>query len=488
MLYICYGMPKSGSTLAYELTAGLLAACGFPQDKLASPLMEAKQKVNFVSFQRGWGEGTLKSLQPLIDDSAIIAVKTHAVPSDCLLRIEQPAPILVQTVHRDPRDNVLSLMDAGTRCQRRGKGSFLDVVNIRTAISRYKKDFAVHTLWQQYPGALSVGYDEVAFDSISFLHRLAAQLKLDVQNVDLEKLVQQVKGSRFTQLNKGIQSRHQQELTPEQNLALAAVFRGEFRTMPDTCPLPEELLTASSAMSSKHIEEYLDTIDTLYHRKAHPMPKTQKTYVVLGCPRGGTSLIAGALKTAGVYMGDYRTPQYEDPEFKVPIADAARAVNILAPVIKRRNMKYENWGWKFPNSIYYIRNIQQLLINPVYIFVYRDPISIAKSSCKHDNRNWEDEKIQLIKVAKGHTGKVREFQESLLDETALQVFTVENIQQNPEVFARDLLALLQQDEALLPDLLSFINPQGGYNLQDFKPRKPANRAGLLGRLKRLVRL
>lgn len=40
-------------------------------------------------------------------------------------------------------------------------------------------------------------------------------------------------------------------------------------------------------------------------------PKT-KTFIVLGNPRGGTSLIAGALIGLGVYMGDYTTPQYED--------------------------------------------------------------------------------------------------------------------------------------------------------------------------------
>ena len=48
-----------------------------------------------------------------------------------------------------------------------------------------------------------------------------------------------------------------------------------------------------------------------------PEAKTQRTYVVMGSPRGGTSLLAGVLHRAGVYMGAFRTKQYEDPEFKI---------------------------------------------------------------------------------------------------------------------------------------------------------------------------
>ena len=35
-------------------------------------------------------------------------------------------------------------------------------------------------------------------------------------------------------------------------------------------------------------------------------------------PRGGTSLLAGVLHRAGVYIGAFKTKQYEDPEFKIP--------------------------------------------------------------------------------------------------------------------------------------------------------------------------
>jgi hypothetical protein len=70
----------------------------------------------------------------------------------------------------------------------------------------------------------------------------------------------------------------------------------------------------------------------------------------MGSPRGGTSLLAGVLHRAGVYMGAFRTKQYEDPEFKIPPERAFDAVAQLAPVIRSRNAQYEYWGWKLPNK------------------------------------------------------------------------------------------------------------------------------------------
>ncbi|GEM_PF-1407476 len=118
--------------------------------------------------------------------------------------------------------------------------------------------------------------------------------------------------------------------------------------------------------------------------QAAPKPAvTERTFVVLGCPRGGTSLLAGALHASGIYMGDFRTAQYEDPAFKVRPGDARRNPNIeacLLPVIEARNRTHRYWGWKVPNSIYYIQQIRHLLVNPVFLFVYREEEAIARSS------------------------------------------------------------------------------------------------------------
>lgn len=195
--------------------------------------------------------------------------------------------------------------------------------------------------------------------------------------------------------------------------------------------------------------------------------QTRRTFVVLGCPRGGTSLVAGALHTAGVYMGNLGNYyQYEDRDFKIPPKQADQALETLAPIIRRRNRKYPYWGWKLPNNIYYIEQVRHLLVEPCYLFIYRDPLRIAQSSARHDQRDWSAVGDRLLEVAHEHTRRVRQFQDSLSSESPvpdLHEFHLEAIHANPQSFVDQLIAIL---DPLRPDrerLLGFINRDGDYH-------------------------
>lgn len=216
--------------------------------------------------------------------------------------------------------------------------------------------------------------------------------------------------------------------------------------------------------SGKRYKHCCGTVDVA----PHPNPptntaplKVRKTFVVLGCPRGGTSLIAGALHHAGVYMGDFRTTQYEAPDFKIPPSDALDAVARLGAIIRHRNEGREFWGWKYPNSIYYIRNILHLLRDPVFLFVYRDIYETARSSAKHDSRNWDVEGPNLIEVARNHTRKVQEFQASL--EQPYHVFRLAEIHSNPAGLVSALVEIIQPLRADPARILQFVDPEGGYH-------------------------
>ncbi len=191
---------------------------------------------------------------------------------------------------------------------------------------------------------------------------------------------------------------------------------------------------------------------------------TERTFVVLGCPRGGTSLLAGMLNVAGVHMGAYRTCQYEDPEFKIPIKHAKTAYERLQPVIEHKNRRYKYWGWKVPNNIYYIEQIQPLLINPYYLFIYRDPYRIARSSAAWDKRDWAVEGKRLLQVAINHTAKVRAFQESL--QIPHHVFQLEEIHENPTDCVDEFTRILAPMRPSRKKLLRFIDPSGGYHYHD----------------------
>lgn len=103
----------------------------------------------------------------------------------------------------------------------------------------------------------------------------------------------------------------------------------------------------------------------------------EKTVVVLGAPRGGTSMVAGSLHYLGVQMGDKLTEAtYEYPAMINAIAD--HNLSKVREIVNERNLKYPTWGWKQPAHIdYFFDEVLPLLRNPILIAIYRDVLSIG---------------------------------------------------------------------------------------------------------------
>lgn len=110
----------------------------------------------------------------------------------------------------------------------------------------------------------------------------------------------------------------------------------------------------------------------LIFRPRDPAP-AQRTLVVMGSYRGGTSMVAGILRLLGVFMG-YNLGRTNNEDLDFQERDAAA----LEPHLRRRNAELDVWGWKFPGSLGYIDGILPLLRNPQFIVICRDPVAIAQ--------------------------------------------------------------------------------------------------------------
>ncbi len=516
MLYFSYGIRKSGSTLAFELTKGLLEALGHPQERLDLPFF-TDRRVNFLNGKQteAFDESMATQIENALEPGRILAIKTHGAPSPYLIAMLQDGNSLGHANIRDPRDNTLSLVDAGRRARNRGRGAFMNVDSVASAMATVKNQMSIHQSWVSQPGVLASTYDEVAFHSEAFLLRLGAQLGYSQSELpDLAKLADQVKEKAFTQFNKGVPKRHRNDLSLQQTVFMTHFFRKELNTylndwldpidqallqaieqkeiavgdpsifenlnkripalpapdktnQPQGEPLPPPgFLSRSSKRAKGILRGGVRRLHTAgWHLRSFAwlirlFPKTKKTFVVLGCPRGGTSLIAGSLQRAGVYMGEVRTSQYEDPAFKIKPKNKHLALKQLGPVIHQRNRTYPYWGWKVPNNIYYIEKIRHLLIRPVYIFVYRDPEAIARSSARHDGKDWDIHAERLLEVAHNHTNMVRRFQSKVGDKA--HVFRVEDVHADPGAFADQIARIVQPIESDRRSIIQFINPKGGY--------------------------
>lgn len=104
---------------------------------------------------------------------------------------------------------------------------------------------------------------------------------------------------------------------------------------------------------------------------------SEKTVIVLGAPRGGTSMVAGSLHYLGVQMGDKLTEAtYEYPA--IINAIAGHNLSKVRELVAEQNSKYQIWGWKQPTHIeYFFDKILPILKNPILIAIYRDVLSIA---------------------------------------------------------------------------------------------------------------
>lgn len=107
----------------------------------------------------------------------------------------------------------------------------------------------------------------------------------------------------------------------------------------------------------------------------------QKTVLVIGQSRGGTSLVAAILDALGVYMGEpnelHNGGAYESFKFVHGGKDEKDAE------IARCNSLYDIWGWKQPFGPDVLATLSPRVRNPHCIFIFRDVVATTKSYAWH---------------------------------------------------------------------------------------------------------
>ncbi|MGE5305045.1 MAG: sulfotransferase [Alphaproteobacteria bacterium] len=151
----------------------------------------------------------------------------------------------------------------------------------------------------------------------------------------------------------------------------------------------------------------------------------QKSVVVLGLARSGTSVVAAILRTLGVNMGpsvrDKANPygSFEDRDFadlhkKIfdfagkktywhpPTPEAVLALKeqcgpLIRDVVEKKLLASPVWGWKHPRTILTLDLFLPHLENPHLIAIFRNPLGIAKSSVEH-TKNYISDKVDFFQA------------------------------------------------------------------------------------------
>lgn len=216
MIVLCYGITKSGSTLAFELVKALLEARGFPQRLLARELVRPGHPGNFVVAPEPM---QLQQLSASLAPGEIIAVKLHGdLPASSAVLLSTPAAhraFRVLVSYRDPREVCLSLMEAAEQNRAREpaavRGFGAVIKNFDDAIHFTAAQLAHCLQWASVPGALPLYYEDVAFGGNKALVRMAAHLGLaPFLDDELTAIGRQLREDTNTLRNKAVPGRYRE--------------------------------------------------------------------------------------------------------------------------------------------------------------------------------------------------------------------------------------------------------------------------------------
>ncbi|MFC7703520.1 hypothetical protein ACFQXB_04855 [Plastorhodobacter daqingensis] len=232
-IYACYGMPKSGSTLAFEMTLAVLELGGIPQRRLSREAIPGETGANVLPlFRPVYIKAALREIGEA-GHPRPIAIRTHGGVWQITADTIAAGQMIGQAVARDPRDLALSLLDSARFGGAWGTRDGQPLATLDDAMEIVRGHVHKFRQWQSQPGFLTLNYEELAFKSHRAVARIAAQLEIEV---DPRQVLSRIE-RRFTQLNKGVSQRWRDEMPPE----VANRYYDEFAEFIETWCLPPGL-------------------------------------------------------------------------------------------------------------------------------------------------------------------------------------------------------------------------------------------------------
>lgn len=203
---------------------------------------------------------------------------------------------------------------------------------------------------------------------------------------------------------------------------------------------------------------------------AAAVDQNQKTFIIFGVPRGGTTMVARVAEQLGVSMGSGLPSNYEDDEFNYDkMSDAVKEdpklmARGLLRAINRRNAKRDVWGWKYPRAHLYLPLIIKQLRNPQLICVLRDPVASSLRPLSR-KRVQKEGKAQLpTRVIKQHLNwQLKNIEQIHKFNRPTFLCSYEKAVLDPTAFVADMASFidLRSDEQSLRAAVEQIRP-GGY--------------------------
>jgi hypothetical protein len=190
----------------------------------------------------------------------------------------------------------------------------------------------------------------------------------------------------------------------------------------------------------------------------------EKTVLVFGLARGGTSLIAGVLLELGVFMGHNA---HQTKHEYTPLYPGMPKIELLEK-IRANDRAHSVWGWKCPKDIFHIDQYLHHLRNPHAIIVFRNFLDTSISSYKHNS-------IDLLhSIRESHSVMERIISFAIDSEVPTAFVSYENALANPSLFVDGVVNFLQLTTAGKTQLANAVqfSSRGTYSLVSTSTKDP----------------
>lgn len=184
--------------------------------------------------------------------------------------------------------------------------------------------------------------------------------------------------------------------------------------------------------------------------------RNEKTVVVLGSGRGGTSAVAGGLRLLGVDFPFAHPFKHEwSPINLLGSSDASG--HLARKIFDEQNKKSSIWGWKSPKDVFEIEKYAFHLRNPHFVVVCRNLFDNAECINRREKLPFE---IAIREVIAAHKG-ISDFIQNSIYPTAL--LSYEELMLDPQAVFSKLASWLGKspDEKILQETSHFIRIGAG---------------------------
>ncbi|MDE1915793.1 MAG: hypothetical protein KGJ57_05720 [Sphingomonadales bacterium] len=247
MIIISFGMLKSASTLAYQMTEQILRQAGRAPCILGLPLRPALSVTNYFD---NIDMALIRRIEAAAQGRDIV-IKTHQLPAPDVLEQVEHGAIRATVSYRDPREIALSMVDHGARSRRWSIPEFSECKTASDCLASIDDQVETLRSWCRIGGVERIAYNDICFDMRSVITRLANRLGVAVMPAQVESVF--ANKMMVGQFNKGVKDRFHEMSARESTIFLDryAHFYDEF--MPRPSPSSQSFIPRAGSSQLRQI-------------------------------------------------------------------------------------------------------------------------------------------------------------------------------------------------------------------------------------------